>query len=134
MENLEYSRLKFSTRYTSDEAQAILVRFMGRYVDKEKFNRYVLMWNSFIRKPICQPLKAVQDIALPSDKEVFFYDEREKMLYGTTIKDVVCFVENLEPWDQVDACVFDGDMNWVVAVTHEDAILCLGNINIGKFE
>lgn len=116
MENLEYSRLKFSTRYTSDEAQAILVRFMERYVDKEKFKRYVLMWNSFICKPICLPLKAVQDIALPSDKEVFFYDEREKMLYGTTIKDVVCFVENLEPWDQVDACVFDGDMNWVVAV------------------
>ena len=78
MENLEYSRLKFSTRYTSDEAQAILVRFMERYVDKEKFKRYVLMWNSFICKPICLPLKAVQDIALPSDKEVFFYDEREK--------------------------------------------------------
>lgn len=41
MENLEYSRLKFSTRYTSDEAQAILVRFMERYVDKEKFKRSI---------------------------------------------------------------------------------------------
>ena len=46
------------------------------------------------------------------------------------MKDVLCFVENIEPWDQIDACIFDKDMNWVIAVTYEDAILCLGDINI----
>lgn len=134
MENVDYSKLKFATRYASDEVQAILARFVERYVDKEKLKRYILMWNSFVCETRCLPMEAIRDIAIPSDKEVFFYNEREQILYGTTMKNVVCFVENLEPWDQVDACIFDWDMNWVIAVTHEDAILCSGDINIGKSE
>lgn len=134
MEKIEYSKLKYSLQYNSTETQSILASFIDRYVDREKLKRYILMWNSFVYKPKCLPIEAVQDIAIPSDKAVFFYDEREKILYGTTMEDVVYFVKNLEPWDQVDACVFDGDMNWVIAVTHEDAILCLGNIDIRKPE
>jgi len=130
MEKLKYSKLNYSLQYSSAETHAILANFIERYVDEEKLKRYILMWNSFIYKPRCLPVEAVRDIALPSNKLVFFYDEREKMLYSTTMKDVLHFVRNLEPWDQIDACIFDKDMNWVIAVIHEDAILCLGDINI----
>ena len=130
MEKLKYSKLNYSLQYSSAETHAILANFIERYVDEEKLKRYILMWNSFIYKPRCLPVEAVRDIALPSNKLVFFYDEREKMLYSTTMKDVLHFVRNLEPWDQIDACIFDKDMNWVIAVTHEDVILCLGDINI----
>ena len=128
MEKVEYSKLKYSMQYNSIEAQSILTSFIERYVDREKLKRYILMWNSFAYKPKCLPIEAVQDITFTSDKAVLFYDEREKILYGTTMEDVVYFIKNLEPWDQVDACIFDEDMNWVIAVTHEDAILCLGDI------
>ena len=130
MEKLKYSKLNYSLQYSSAETHAILANFIERYVDEEKLKRYILMWNSFIYKPRCLPVEAVRDIALPSNKLVFFYAEREKMLYSTTMKDVLHFVRNLEPWDQIDACIFDKDMNWVIAVTHEDVILCLGDINI----
>ena len=128
MEKLEYSKLKFTKKYTSTEAQSILTSFIDRYVDREKLKRHILMWNSFVYKPKCLPIEAIQNIARPSDKVVFFYDEREKILYDTTMKDAVYFIENLEPWDQVDACIFDRNMNWVIAVTHEDAILYFGDI------
>ena len=130
MEKLKYSKLNYSLQYSSAETHAILANFIERYVDEEKLKRYILMWNSFIYKPRCLPVEAVRDIALPSNKLVFFYDEREKMLYSTTMKDVLHFVRNLEPWDQIDACIFDKDMNWVIEVTHEDVILCLRDINI----
>lgn len=81
-------------------------------------------------KPRCLPVEAVQNTAFPSDKEVFFYDERENMLYSTTRKEVLYFVKNPEPWDQTDACVFDKGMNWVTAVTHGDAVLCSGDMNM----
>ena len=63
------------------------------------------MWNSFSDKPKCLSVKAIPNIAVPSEKSVLFYNERELILYGTTMKDVVCFVNNLEPWNQVDACI-----------------------------
>ncbi|MDE7430394.1 MAG: hypothetical protein K2N34_00510 [Lachnospiraceae bacterium] len=130
MGKLKYSKLKYLKKYTSTEAHGILTSFIDRYVDREKLKRYILMWNSFVYKPKCLPIEAVQDITLPHDKTVFFYDEREKLLYSTTMKDAVYFIKNLEPWDQVDACIFDKDMNWVIAVTHEDVILCLGDIDV----
>jgi len=69
-------------------------------------------------------------LPLPSDKSVFLYDERQKIFYGTTIKDIIDFVQSFELWDEVYACIFDKDMDWVIAITHEDKILCWGSINI----
>lgn len=122
-------KLKYTKKYNSTDVHDVLTSFIDRYVDREKLKRYFLMWNSFVYRPKFRlPIEAIQNISLPFDKTVFFYEEREKTLYTTTMKDVVCFVEDLEPWDQVDACVFDKDMNWVIAVTHEDVILCWGDI------
>lgn len=78
MEKLKYSKLNYSLQYSPAEAHAILANFIERYVDEEKLKQYILMWNSFIYKPRCLPIEAIQNIALPSDKVVFFYDEREK--------------------------------------------------------
>ena len=60
-----------------------------------------------------------------AEDRVFFYDERDKTLYATKMEEVVTYILKLEPWDQVDACVFNREMEWVLAVTHEDALLFL---------
>ena len=62
---------------------------------------------------------------LPRDKKVFFYSERIRTLYSASFGAVLDYVAQLEPWEDIDAYLFDGAMDWVVAVTHEDAILCL---------
>lgn len=107
------------------DANCILKDFAEHYVDKEKLRKYGLMWNSFARKPKCISMEEIRDIPIPPEDRVFFYDERDKTLYATKMEEVVTCILKLEPWDQVDACVFNREMEWVLAVTHEDALLFL---------
>lgn len=46
-------------------------------------------------------------------------------MYATKLEDVVTYILELEPWELVDACVFNREMKWVLAVTHEDVLLFL---------
>ena len=106
----------------------IIERFRDRYVDRKRMTRVILMWNSFLPqyKPRCLPTEELSHLNIPGDKRVVFYREPENLLYKTTFSAVVEYVCQLEPWESVDAYVFDGTMDWVIAITHEDAILCLG--------
>ncbi len=125
--------LKYKICFTSNEAPSILTRFIKRYVDREKLKKYYLLWNSLNKNFTvkCLPIEKIKNLPFPLDKSVLLYDERQKMLYGTTIKDVIDFVQSFEPWDKIDACIFDKEIDWGVAITHEDKILCWGDINIG---
>lgn len=126
------SELRHKIRFTLDETHSILTRFIKRYVDKEKLKKYYLLWNSLNQNLIvkCLPIEKIRNMPFPLSKSALLYDERQKTLYGTTIKDIIDFVQSFEPWDEVDACIFDKDMEWGVAITHEDKILYWGNINI----
>lgn len=124
------AELKYSVRFPADEASGILARLIERYVDKEKLKRYRLLWNSLSGGTAvsCLPVEAIVSLPLAPDKAVLFYDERQRMLCETAIKDVIHYVQGFAPWDEVDACVFDREMDWVVSITHEDKILCWGSI------
>ena len=117
--------LKFAAQVSQTYANGILKDFVERYVDEEKLRKYGLMWNSFARKPKCIPMEEIRDIPILPEDRIFFYDERDKSLYATKMEEVVTYILKLEPWDQVDACVFNREMKWVLAVTHEDALLFL---------
>ena len=114
--------LKFAKQVPQTDANCILKDFAEHYVDKEKLRKYGLMWNSFARKPKCISMEEIRDIPIPPEDRVFFYDERDKTLYATKMEEVVTYILKLEPWDQVDACVFNREMKWVLAVAHEDAL------------
>ena len=126
------TELKHKVHFTATEAPSILIRFIKRYVDREKLKKYYLLWNSLVKDLAikCLPIEEIKNIPFPPDKVVLLYDERQKIFYGTTIKDIINFVQSFEPWDEVDACIFDKDMDWVVAITHEDKILCWGSIDM----
>lgn len=117
--------LKFAKKVPQTVAHSVLKDFVEHFVNKEKLRKYSLMWNSFVQKPKCIPMEEIRDIPIPPEDRVFFYDERDKTLYATKMKEVVTYILKLEPWDQVDACVFNREMKWVLAVTHEDALLFL---------
>lgn len=116
---------RFAKQVPRTVAHSVLKDFVEHFVDKEKLRKYGLMWNSFAQKPQCIPMDRIQDIPMPSDDRVFFYDERGKSLYATKMADVITYILELEPWDQVDACVFNREMGWVLAITHEDMLLFL---------
>ena len=126
------AELKHIMCFSSDEASLILVRFIKRYVDSEKLKKYFLLWNA-LRKDLgvkCFPREKIKLLSFHLDKSILFYDERKKILYSTTMKDVIDFLQNLTPWEEVDACLFDHDMDWGVAITHEDKMLCWGNVDM----
>ena len=106
----------------------LIERFRDRYVDRKRLRQVGLMWNSFLPqyKPCCLPTEEIAQLRVPRDRKLFFYLERIRMLYAASFGAVVDYVEQLEPCEDIDAYLFDGTMDWVVAVTHEDAILCLG--------
>ena len=103
-------------------------RFQNRYVDRKRLRQVGLMWNSFLPqyKLRCLPNGEIAQLGIPRDKKLFFYSERIRTLYAASFGAVVDYVGQLEPWEDIDAYLFDGTMDWVVAVTHEDVILCLG--------
>ena len=117
--------LKFANEVPRTVAHSILKSFVEHFVDKENLRKYGLMWNSFVQKPKCIPMEEIRDISIPPEDRVFFYDERDRALYAARMGEVVTYILELEPWDQVDACVFNREMKWVLAVTHEDVLLFL---------
>lgn len=89
------------------------------------------MWNAYLPQyqPRCIPTEEIAELGLPRDKKVFFYSERDRMLYVASFGAVADYVEQLELWEEIDAYLFDKTMDWVVAITHEDLTLCLGLCN-----
>lgn len=126
------AELKHKIHFTSAETPSVLTRFIKRYIDREKLKKYYLLWNSLAENLTvkCLPIEKIKNFPFPPDKEVLLYDERQKIFYDTTIKNIIDFVQGFEPWDKVDACIFDEDMDWGVAITHEDKILYWGRIDM----
>jgi hypothetical protein len=63
---------------------------------------------------------------VPSEKMVYCHDERQKILYQATFKNVCDQISGLEPWEEVDLEIFDDRLNWTIAVTHEGEALVYG--------
>ena len=103
-------------------------RFQNRYVDRKRLRQVGLMWNSFLPQYElrCLPTGEIAQPGISRDEKLFFYSERIRTLYAASFGSVVDYVGQLEPWEDIDAYLFNGTMDWVVAVTHEDVILCLG--------
>ena len=66
---------------------------------------------------------------------IYFYSERTQEMYFTDFNDVCSFVNNLEPWDVIDAEIFDDSLEWVIAITHEDVSKVYGiNVTIDEYD
>ena len=80
------------------------------------------LWNCLRKKRVCLEFEDARRCNIP--KNVIFYLERQNSIYRTTFEDVCRYVDELEPWEYIDAYVFDETFNWLFAITHED-LKCL---------
>ena len=55
-------------------------------------------------------------------KEVYFYSEKDQSLRESSPKDIRKYYKNKNPWEYIDACVFDKSMTWCIGLTHHDYI------------
>lgn len=116
---------QFKNEITGNEKTEVLDRFAQKYVKQEK--NAPLMWLALKEKTRLLQFPEIRDLGIPDEHRVYFYLERQRQLYATDLKSVIEFVESFEPWEEVDAYIFDEDMQWLVVITHEDEqILCIG--------
>ncbi len=52
--------------------------------------------------------------------KVVVYMENYDLMVLAEIDDVLRFLNSREPWQDFDVCIFDEDMTWCAALTHND--------------
>lgn len=53
---------------------------------------------------------------------VIVYVENDDLMIRATASAVPQFFKAREPWEDFDVCIFDEEMTWCVAVTHNDEV------------
>lgn len=108
--------------------QAILERFANKDVLVHNY----LIWNSFNQKPKVSKSKhelAVlpKNITIKPSQSLFFFNERLDKFYAIKYSEFLKIIRSLEPWEELDAYLFDESMQWIIAHTHDRDILVIGN-------
>lgn len=67
-----------------------------------------------------------KNIVVPNDDNLYFYSERDDEMFKTTMSSIYRYIENLDPWIDVDAYIFDDTYKWIIAITHDDIWLTIG--------
>ncbi|MBQ8824445.1 MAG: hypothetical protein IJZ64_04350 [Ruminococcus sp.] len=67
-----------------------------------------------------------ESIPLNKNTKVYFYDERDNKMYKTLFSEICEFIAGFEPWDEIDAEIFDDSFEWFIAISHEDISLIHG--------
>lgn len=120
----------------TDFKKRILNKFISKFVKNDytfknpKTGGIKLIWCNFSEECKIYPTdklfsnstKAQQEFDTP----VYFYNERTQEMFFTDFEDISNFVNNFEPWDEIDAEIFDESLDWVIAVTHEDVSFVSG--------
>lgn len=85
-----------------------------------------LMWCRFKTKPDKKSLSDIKQWSLENNKKVYFYLERSSEIYETFTEEILLYIQELEPWIDIDAYIFDETLNWIIAFTHDEEWLTIG--------
>ena len=106
----------------SKESNLLLDNFKRRFVvyEYDPKNQKVcrLIWANLNCKGVVLPTDEFEKIPIVSSAEVYFYSERDKK--------IVDYINRLEPWEEIDAEIFDDLLRWYICVTHEDFCITYG--------
>lgn len=110
-----------------EKKEELLEGFIKMYCNMDKILEGQLLWNSLNKTAKLLELNDLESrISIPSEKPVYVYLERKKELYECGVEETKRFFNELEPWDNVDACIFPKDYEWFVGITHDQDLLVIG--------
>lgn len=78
------------------------------------------LWNCLRFESICLEFEEASKLNIPNSDNLLFYLERQNKVYKTSFKNICKYVDELEPWEDIDAYIFDETYTWLFAITHED--------------
>jgi hypothetical protein len=122
----------------NENKEKILSRYIKQFVDNS-FSRedkiyggINLMWCNFKRKDgEYLPIDCLNK-QWDASKKVLYYDERTNYLFESSFFEICEKMSQLEPWDEIDALIFDETFTWTIAITHEDFLICISEENAVK--
>lgn len=111
------------------KADALLKAFKEKFLsadyDPKNQRRSRLLGCNLARETRWIPIEDVADVDVDDGKEVWFYDDREFIMFSVPFGEIRRMVASFEPWDEIDAVIFDDTFAWTVVLNHEDIIgLC----------
>ena len=113
-----------------DIADGLLSDFKKKFVisdyDPDNQKRSWLLWCNLSCEAAAIPIENFQSIPLDKNSTVYFYNERLNEMYEAVFSEICKYIENLEPWEEIDAEIFDLSYEWFISVTHEDFLLLYG--------
>lgn len=107
------------------ESEEIIDKFKAKYIDKSYPER-ILLVNHLNKVNKSISLRKLRDIPIPKHKDIFMYHERLKTLYITNFQEICLYIEQLDPWEDVDCLVFDTELEWFLGITHNETVLVFG--------
>lgn len=110
-----------------DKTEKILEIFKMKYIN-ESYPERILLLNHLNRIDRTISIEEIRKLKIPVKLDLFLYHERLKTLYRTNFKEICLYVEQLEPWEDIDCLVFDDNIEWFIGITHNDTVLITGII------
>lgn len=104
------------------KANMILDKFKERYINKSYPER-MLFINHLNKYDKAISFEQIREINIPKEKSLFMYHERLKMVYVTNFEQICLYVEQLEPWEEIDCLIFDEELNWFLGLNHNEKAL-----------
>ena len=121
----------FDIIISADIANEIMAQYRSKFINPDyeqwnsRFNCKNLPWCNY-KEYKTYDTDEIYRVPIVHDTIVYCHDERKGILYQTTFHEVYNLVINLEPWDEIDIEVFCDNMDWSIAVTHEDYMILCG--------
>lgn len=104
------------------KADIILDKFKERYINKSYPER-ILFINHLNKYDKAISFEQIREINIPKEKSLFMYHERLKIVYVTNFEQICLYVEQLEPWEEIDCLIFDEELNWFLGLNHNEKVL-----------
>lgn len=104
------------------EAGRILDEFKERYINKNYPER-ILFINHLNKYDKAILFEQIREINIPKEKSLYMYHERLKTVYLTDFEHICLYVEQLEPWEEIDCLIFDESLNWFLGLNHNEKVL-----------
>jgi hypothetical protein len=122
----------FKTIINTDIAHELMERYYKKFIKPDyenwntEFNCRNLPWCYYKEERKVYDTTEIYRVPISPTMIVYCHDEQKRILYQTTFIDVYNLVINLEPWEEVDIEVFNDEMEWTIAITHEDCFILVG--------
>ena len=127
MNSLIYNdKNKLEKRITDKLLEDFKKKFIAADYDPHNQEISRLLWCNLSCETRMIPTENFQSISLDKNKKVYFYDERRNEMYGVLFSEICEYIDNSEPWEEIDAEIFDDSYEWFIAITHEDFSLLYG--------